>query len=233
MPSAVRRLRSHAAAERLRRRGDDAEDRAVRSAYDRRAPTSPARRSARSDRSGGQAPRAFLDAETTRSGDQRLAPPTSMYSMNRTSALTERPYSIRATSSSSLTPRMTTVSILSWPKARYAAAMPAMHRVELVEAGQRLEAIGLQRVEADGDAPESCGFQRVDLIGEQHAVGGEREIASGRVWRRSSAPAPPHPGGAAARRRSGGSCRRRARGRRRPARSISSKWRTSSRGSQT
>ena len=47
-----------------------------------------------------------------------------MYSMKRTSAFTVRPYSMSATSSSSLTPRMTTVSIFSRPKTRAAAAMP-------------------------------------------------------------------------------------------------------------
>src|SRR5712692_5156111 len=42
--------------------------------------------------------------------DQRVAPPTSMYSMKRTSAATRLPNSMRSTSSSSFTPRITTVS---------------------------------------------------------------------------------------------------------------------------
>ena len=56
-------------------------------------------------------------------------------------------------SSSSLTPRMTTESILSPEKpARAAAAIPASTRGMVVEARQRLEAVPPQRVEADGHA---------------------------------------------------------------------------------
>ena len=64
--------------------------------------------------------------ENTCSGDHAVAPPTSMYSMNRTSASCVRANSIRSTSSSSFTRRMTTVLIFSRsnPAAR-AAAMPA------------------------------------------------------------------------------------------------------------
>ncbi len=48
----------------------------------------------------------------TFSMDQWVAPPTSMYSMKRTSAGTVLPNSMRSTSSSSLTPRITTLSSL-------------------------------------------------------------------------------------------------------------------------
>ena len=159
MPSAVSRLRSHvrqngsvvdammpnvvpsgereALGRRRRSRLVDRRDRAV---VARRA-----RRASRAARRRGRA-------------TSGVAPPTSMYSMKRTSASTARPYSIRSTSSSSLTPRMTTVSILSRPKTRRAAAMPAWTRVELVEARQRLEAIAVQRVEADRDASEPGGL---------------------------------------------------------------------------
>ena len=58
--------------------------------------------------------------------DQWVAPPTSMYSMKRTSAPTDFPNSMSGTSSSSLRFRMTTVSIFSEAKpARDAASMPA------------------------------------------------------------------------------------------------------------
>jgi len=63
--------------------------------------------------------------EKTLSVDQWVAPPTSMYSMNRTSALICLPNSSRSTSSSSLTPRMMTLSIFNPLKpARWAALIP-------------------------------------------------------------------------------------------------------------
>ena len=51
-----------------------------------------------------------------------------MYSMKRTSAPCVAPYSMSATSSSSLTPRMTTVSIFSPGKSGAASPMPATTR---------------------------------------------------------------------------------------------------------
>ena len=59
---------------------------------------------------------------STSSIDQRVAPPTSMYSMKRTSAFKRRPYSSIGSSSSSLTPRITTVSILTLSNPAAAAA---------------------------------------------------------------------------------------------------------------
>ena len=61
-------------------------------------------------RSAGPATSSISARLTTWSIDQCVAPPTSMYSMKRTSAGAVRPNSIRSASSSSLTPRMTTVS---------------------------------------------------------------------------------------------------------------------------
>ena len=49
--------------------------------------------------------------DKTFSADQSLAPPTSIYSINRTSASTCLPYSINAPSSSSLNPRMATYQV--------------------------------------------------------------------------------------------------------------------------
>ena len=169
-------------------------------------------------------------------GDQRVAPPTSMYSMKRTSAV-DRPCRTRSasTSSSSLTPRMTTVSILRPAEdARAAASMPASTRVELVEARQRAEASRLQRVEADGDAVagrRACSASTWSASSTPLVV--SARSCKPRLARRASRPAPAGRGAAAARRRSAGPCRRRARGRRRRARSISSKCSMSSRGSQT
>ena len=81
-----------------------------------------------------------------------------------------------ATSSSSLTPRMTTVSILRPPKTRCAAAMPAWTASSSIEPRELDEAIRVKRIEAHRDASEARGLQRLGLIREQHAVGGEREI---------------------------------------------------------
>ena len=50
-----------------------------------------------------------------------------------------RPNSISSTSSSSLTPRMTTVSIFNPPKSSDAAAMPSDHAVEFVVAREILK----------------------------------------------------------------------------------------------
>ncbi len=64
--------------------------------------------------------------ETTAPGDHRVAPPTSMYSMKRSSASKRAAKSSNGTSSPSLTPLMTTVSILR-PRAnptRWASARP-------------------------------------------------------------------------------------------------------------
>ncbi len=56
--------------------------------------------------------------------DQCVAPPTSMYSMNRTSAEMDAAKSSSGSSSSSLTPRMITASSLVPSNTRAAAWMP-------------------------------------------------------------------------------------------------------------
>ena len=64
--------------------------------------------------------------------------------------------SISGTSSSSLTPRMTTVSSFSEAKpAAAAAAIPSSTCVQIVSARERAESSGSQRVEADRDAVQS------------------------------------------------------------------------------
>ena len=114
-------------AERLRRRRDDAEDGAVRQ------PESIRRRRRVVDEGlngpvAARQPIEHLRRDTTSVGDQRVAPPTSMYSMNRTSAFSGLPYSTRSISSSSLTPWMTTRVDLETPNTRCAAAMPSWTR---------------------------------------------------------------------------------------------------------
>jgi hypothetical protein len=128
---------------------------------------------------------------------------------------------------------MTTVSILRPPKIAPRRVDALQHAIELVEARQSAEAIAPERVEADGEPVKAGVLQRVRMRGEQHAVGGQREVESPSASRRAVDERPAGRGGAAARRPSAGPCRRRARGRRRPARSISSKCRMSSRGSHT
>ena len=81
------------------------------------------------------------------------------------------------TISSSLTPRITTVSSLSDanPAAR-GRVDPAADRGELVHPRQRAEALAIERVQADGDAMEPGRPQRVRLSAQQDAVGRERQI---------------------------------------------------------
>ena len=66
--------------------------------------------------------------ETTCDIDQLVAPPTSMYSMNRSSAPRAFANSSSGMISSSLTPRITTVSILKPGNVSTAASMPASTR---------------------------------------------------------------------------------------------------------
>ena len=89
MPSAVSRLRSQLLQKRLRRRRDDAERRAVRQDDSGRPGQSSLRRSVRSDRSAPSSVE-HLALRHHAVGAHCVAPPTSMYSMNRTSALTVR-----------------------------------------------------------------------------------------------------------------------------------------------
>ena len=76
---------------------------------------------------------------------------------------------------------MTTVSILNAPKTRCAALHSRLDAVDFVETGERHEAIAAERVEAHRDAPEARRRETVDLILEQDAVGGEREIGKPRL----------------------------------------------------
>ena len=71
---------------------------------------------------------------------------------------------------------MTTVSILKRPGKTRFRLHAFVDARQLVGARERLEAIRSQRVEADRDAPQAGGGQRVDLIGEQDPVGGHRDV---------------------------------------------------------
>ena len=93
--------------------------------------------------------------ETTVDASQCVAPGTSMYSMKRISAPRAPAYVTSASTSSSLTPRIRTVSSFIDPKASMAASMPASTSGEVIAARQGLEAVGHQRVEADGDAAQA------------------------------------------------------------------------------
>ena len=112
----------------------------------------------------------------------RVAPPTSMYSMNRTSASTtaavfDQVHELVVVDAAD----DDRVDLECVPKTRCAAAMPFLDASELVEARERREAIGVQRVEADGDAAQAGGGERVDLVGEQDAVCREREVVEPRL----------------------------------------------------
>ena len=178
-PQAVRRQPAPVAgaAEGLRRRGDDAEDRAVRKPEPLRGRGALLDDRLRRPRRP-PAGRAISGARDDASGDQRVAPPTSMYSMKRTSAPTPSPNSSRATSSSSLTPRMTTVSILSASKpALDAASIPREDGGELVEARERGgsgRASSVSRLTVTRCRPALRSVAR--LLREQNAVGRQREV---------------------------------------------------------
>ena len=115
--------------------------------------------------------------ETTAAGVQRVAPPTSMYSMNRTSAPIPRPKSTSAGSSSSLTPRRTTVSIFSASNPASAAASrprrTAPWRSRRVSRRKR-SARSVSRLTVSRWRPAARRSPR--LIREEHAVGREREV---------------------------------------------------------
>ena len=75
------------------------------------------------------------------------------------------------------------------------------HRVELVEARQPQEPVRVQRVEADRDPLQPGVLERVGLIGEQDAVGGQREIVDAAFRRQQPHERRAGRGAAAARRR--------------------------------
>ncbi len=120
--------------------------------------------------------------EKTRLGSQRVAPPTSMYSMKRTSAGTDVANSTRSTSSSSLTPRMTTVSILVPTKPTSVATRLEDGAVR-PSSGQQLEALRAERVETDGDAIEPGGVQVGRVLGEEHPIRRDGQVAAGGLGR--------------------------------------------------
>src|SRR4030095_11870972 len=117
--------------------------------------------------------------------DHGVAPPTSMYSMKRISASAPRAYSMRVAISSSLTPRITTVSSLSprkparAPRARPRGA-PLQHLGRGIPARERAEAVRPQRVKAHRDAVEAGFAERGGPLGEEEARGGPRAGAAAR-----------------------------------------------------
>ena len=119
---------------------------------------------------------------TTSRADQRVAPPTSMYSMKRTSASTGPRVGQQVDELVVVhTPRMTTVSSFRFVNPDPVAARDARpDRGQRVEAREVAEAVGAQRVEADGQAVQPGGPERRRLVREQHAVRGEREVLEGR-----------------------------------------------------
>ena len=148
--------------------------------------------------------------DTTCDIDQFVAPPTSMYSMNRISAPRAFANSSSGMISSSLTPRIMTVSILKPGKRIDGGVDAGEHARQFVEARQLHESIALQRIEADREAVQAGAPRDRARRREQHGVGGHREIANRRLAGRAARPAPADRGGAAVHRRSGGPCRRRA-----------------------
>ena len=61
--------------------------------------------------------------------------------------------------------------------ARRACSMPSSTSADAAEAAAHLrEHVRVERVEADGDAIEAGGLELGGVLGEQHAVGGERDV---------------------------------------------------------
>ena len=115
--------------------------------------------------------------DTTRSIDQWVAPPTSMYSMKRTSAPCAAP---------ELEQRHQLVVVhaadhhrvdLESGEERCGRRDARAHAVQLVVARQGAEAVGVQRVEAHGQPVQPGGLQRLGVRREQNAVGRHGEIA--------------------------------------------------------
>ena len=98
-------------------------------------------------------------------------------SMNRSSKPCSMANRSSGTASSSLTPRSSTVLILtgSRPAAR-AAARPARTSDEPVAAGDRGEPVGPQRVHRDVEPVDARRGQPLGAAGEADAVGGERDV---------------------------------------------------------
>src|SRR6266550_2449106 len=113
--------------------------------------------------------------DTTWSRDQRVAPPTSMYSMNRTSASWARANSIRSVSSSSLNPRITTALSLSLAKpACRAAAMPSSTSACRVLPEQ--QAVGRDGQVTDSRVASDHRDERREIVAEQRLAAREPDL---------------------------------------------------------
>ena len=110
-----------------------------------------------------------------------------MYSMNRTSALTPRPYSSKSTISSSLSPRVRTVSIFKPVQPdRPHGFDPGEHVRQRVDAGELAEPVAAQGVEAHRDAVKPGALEIGGVIRKQHAVRRQAQIAQPRSARRAA-----------------------------------------------
>ena len=133
-----------------------------------------------------------------------------MYSMKRTSALCRVPYSTSGTISSSLTPRITTVSIFDDAEEPCGVLEPFDDARVSGEARECGEAAGVERVEADREPHEARRAKRLRLVGQQHAVGRQGEVGEQGVGGEQARRVRAGCGAAAARRPSAGPCPRRA-----------------------
>ena len=123
--------------------------------------------------------------ETTRGIDQCVAPPTSMYSMNRTSA----PW--RASELQQVY-EFVVVDTANDDRVELEPGKEGRGRgdtvedaLELVEPRQALETVSSQRVEADGQAVQARLAKRLGLGSEQHAIGGHGEVSDSRTGSQS------------------------------------------------
>ena len=187
LPSAVIRIRSQLLAERLGDAGDHADvadavgvaerARPARRAADRARAARPLEREHRVDALEDLAARA-------RPGRDVQAPSASrgMNSMKRTPTPRSRPKAARSTTSSSLTPRITTQLTFTGSSPASSGGVDAGEDpVELVAAGEREEDLGAQRVERHVDAPQAGRREVVGHLRQLHAVGGHRDVDAERA----------------------------------------------------
>ena len=119
----------------------------------------------------------MASASNTRSGRHPVAPPTSMYSMKRTSPRWSEANSKRSTSSSSLNPRITTVSSFSGRSpAAFAAVIPSRtasspsRRVsERNRSGRKVSRLTVIRC-------RPASLSAAGLTGEEDPVGGQGDV---------------------------------------------------------
>ena len=112
-----------------------------------------------------------------RPGVQAPSASSGMNSMKRTPTPRSRPKAARSTTSSSLTPRITTqLTFTGSSPASTRGVDPGDDPVEIVAPGELPEDLGAQRVERHVDAPQAGRGEVVRHLRQPDAVGGHRDV---------------------------------------------------------